>query len=254
MTETMPALEEILLAALFAADRPLPLDELAGLFELGDDVPRPETKDLEEALERAQERIGDMPLEIRKLAGGYRIEVPEAYAAWVSRLWVERPARYSRALLETLALIAYRQPITRPEIEQVRGVTVNTQIIRTLSERGWIRVVGHRDAPGRPALYGTTRVFLDYFGLASLEELPTLAEIRELSDFEPELPLGADESEAPQGAAGDEPADRETDGEPANDDGSGGGEVVHGPWAPEDKVTDGEDEASEETDEQAPRD
>lgn len=168
MTEAAPALEDILLAALFAAERPLPMEEIATVFELGDNVPQPAMKELEAALEQARKRLEGLPLEIRKLAGGYRIEVPKQYSNWVSRLWVERPARYSRALLETLALIAYRQPITRPEIESVRGVAVNTNIIRTLSERGWIRIVGHRDAPGRPALYGTTRVFLDYFGLAGL--------------------------------------------------------------------------------------
>lgn len=218
MGETTPALEDILLAGLFAADRPLALEELGGMFELGEGLPRPDIRELEAALERASARLAGLPVQIRKVAGGYRIEVGPAYAGWVSRLWVERPARYSRALLETLALIAYRQPITRPEIEQVRGVAVSTSIVRTLGERGWIRVVGHRDAPGRPALYGTTRAFLDYFGLESLEELPTLAEIRELADFEPELPLGESEVETlAQGA------------DPFAEDGSG--EVVQGPWA-----------------------
>ncbi|MGH8225335.1 MAG: SMC-Scp complex subunit ScpB, partial [Gammaproteobacteria bacterium] len=194
MNESMPALEDILLAALFAADRPLALDELGGMFELGEGLAPPAASELEAALSAARERLVGLPLDIKKVASGYRIEVPPDYAIWVSRLWVERPARYSRALLETLALIAYRQPITRPEIESVRGVAVNTHIVRTLEERGWIRVLGHRDAPGRPALYGTTRVFLDYFGLSSLEELPTLAEIRDLSEFEPELPLEEDGS------------------------------------------------------------
>ncbi len=238
MNESMPALEDILLAALFAADRPLTLDELGGMFELSEGLAPPQASELEAALSAAHERLAGLPLDIKKVASGYRIEVPPDYAVWVSRLWVERPARYSRALLETLALIAYRQPITRPEIEAVRGVAVNTHIVRTLEERGWIRVVGHRDAPGRPALYGTTRVFLDYFGLASLEELPTLAEIRDLSEFEPELPLEedgavAEESEMTMTAEIGEPepeaADDETEEEARG--------VVRGPW-PDDDETD----------------
>jgi segregation and condensation protein B len=228
MAEVVPVLEKIILAALFAAERPLSMEEIANVFELGDNVPQPSIEDLEVALEQAQVQLEGLPLEIRKLASGYRLEVPKQYSSWVSRLWVERPARYSRALLETLALIAYRQPITRPEIESVRGVAVNTHIIRTLSERGWIRIVGHRDAPGRPALYGTTRVFLDYFGLTSLEELPTLVEIRELSDFEPELPLDEDEEIA---AAildeGEATAEAEQD--------TAEGAVVVGPWLVDDE-------------------
>lgn len=209
-----PSIDDVLLAALLAADRPLQLDELGGMFELGENVPRPDTKELEGALARIQKRLRDLPLELKTLASGYRLEVPPAYSTWVNRLWVERPARYSRALLETLALVAYRQPITRPEIEAVRGVEVSANIIRTLTERGWVRIVGHRDTPGRPALYGTTRIFLDYFGLATLDELPTLADIRELADYEPELPLEQDEEGAPQ----------EKLGLP---------EVLHGPWGDE---------------------
>ncbi len=223
MTEAIPTLEKIVLAALFAAERPLSLEEIANVFELGDNVPRPSTENLETALEQARIQLEGLPLEIRKLASGYRLEVPKQYSIWVSRLWVERPARYSRALLETLALIAYRQPITRPEIESVRGVAVNTHIVRTLSERGWIRIVGHRDAPGRPALYGTTQVFLDYFGLASLEELPTLVEIRELSEFEPELPLDKDEEIA---AAILDEGEATTEAEQDTVE----GKVVAGPW------------------------
>lgn len=214
---TLPPLEDILLAALLAADRPLKAEELTEIFDLGDGRIPPQADDIEAALAAFDERLEGMPLELRKLASGYRVEVKQAYARWVSRLWVERPARYSRALLETLALIAYRQPITRPEIESVRGVAVSTHIVRTLGERGWIRVVGHRDVPGKPALYGTTRVFLDYFGLETLEELPTLAEIRDLSEFEPELPLG--EVAADEG------------GENAEGEATASAEVVQGPWA-----------------------
>lgn len=221
---TLPPLEDILLAALFAADRPLKAEELADIFDLGDGRIPPATDDIEAALQRLEERLEAMPLAIRKLASGYRIEVPPEYGRWVSRLWVERPARYSRALLETLALVAYRQPITRPEIESVRGVAVSTHIVRTLSERGWIRVVGHRDVPGKPSVYGTTKTFLDYFGLESLEQLPTLAEIRDLSEFEPELPLGDTESRSPA-AESDVTAEQK---EAGSDQAA---EVVQGPWS-----------------------
>jgi len=128
-------------------------------------------------------------LELKEVASGFRIQVREDANPWIARLWEERPQRYSRALLETLALIAYRQPITRGDIEEVRGVSVRTNIIRTLQEREWIRVVGHRDVPGKPALFGTTRVFLDYFNLASLDNLPSLAEIKDMGSIEPELEL-----------------------------------------------------------------
>ncbi|MDN5863612.1 MAG: SMC-Scp complex subunit ScpB [Gammaproteobacteria bacterium] len=225
----MPSVEDILVAALFAADRPLTRDELLELFDLADGHTPPDAGRIDAALDKLPERFAGLPIELRKLASGYRIEVPSDYARWVSRLWVERPARYSRALLETLALIAYRQPITRPEIESVRGVAVSTHIVRTLEERGWIRVVGHRDAPGRPALYGTTRIFLDYFGLASLEELPTLAEIRDLSEFEPELPWTDDET-AEVGPPTPAEAAPETAGV---DQGAAqaGADVVSGPWS-----------------------
>lgn len=237
-----PTLEEIVLAALFAAERPLGLGELAELFALGEGIEPPTTVELEAALEAARERLAGLPLELTRVASGYRIEVPPAWARWVSRLWVERPARYSRALLETLALIAYRQPITRPEIEAVRGVSVSTHIVRTLEERGWIRVVGHRDAPGRPALYGSTRGFLDYFGLKSLDELPTLAEIRDIAEFEPELPLEEkpEEAEAAEPSPEEDEADadnaeaglKETDAsaEETGEADEKSQDVLHGPW------------------------
>ena len=131
------------------------------------------------------------PIEIKETGAGFRVQVRRQYAPAVARLWPERPQRYSRALLETLALIAYRQPITRAEIEAVRGVAVNPNIIKTLLERQWIRVVGHRDLPGRPELLGTTREFLEYFGLRSLDELPPLAELRSLGELDPQLDLVA---------------------------------------------------------------
>jgi segregation and condensation protein B len=135
----------------------------------------------------------DRGIELAQVAGGYRVQVRKETAPWVARLWEEKPARYSRALLETLSLVAYRQPITRGEIEDIRGVAVSTNIVKTLTEREWIRIVGHRDVPGRPALYATTRKFLDYFGLRSLNDLPTLAEIRDPEFLGDDLDLGEPE-------------------------------------------------------------
>ncbi|ROR32263.1 SMC-Scp complex subunit ScpB [Inmirania thermothiophila] len=179
-------LRNILEAALLAAGRPLSLDALAALFA---EHERPPRGQLRACLEALAEEYAGRAVELKEVASGWRVQVRADYAPWVQRLWEERPARYSRALLETLALIAYRQPITRGEIEAIRGVAVSSNIIRTLLDRGWIRVVGHRDAPGRPALFGTTRAFLDHFNLRSLDELPTLAELRDLDAVEPELPL-----------------------------------------------------------------
>lgn len=181
-----PALERILEAALQAAGKPLSLERMRELFD-EDGAPSP--AELRQALERLAEDCVGRSVELREVAGGWRLQVRDDYAPWVGRLWEERPQRYSRALLETLSLIAYRQPITRGEIEDVRGVAVSSQIIRTLLEREWVRVVGHREVPGRPAMYATTRQFLDYFNLRSLAELPPLAELREL--VEEQLPAAA---------------------------------------------------------------
>lgn len=171
-----PNLKLIVEGALFAAGGPLTLDQLQALFP---EDARPERPDLLAAVTALAADYADRGIEIAQVAGGYRVQVRAAVAPWVARLWDEKPARYSRALLETLALIAYRQPITRGEIEDIRGVAVTTQIVKTLTEREWVRVVGHRDVPGRPALYATTRKFLDYFGLRSLNDLPPLSEIRD---------------------------------------------------------------------------
>jgi segregation and condensation protein B len=173
-------------AALLAAGRPLATDELVGLFDERDGSNAQEVKTAIEGLRAEYETRG---IELLEVASGYRIQIRSAVAAPVSRLWQERPAKYSRALLETLALVAYRQPITRGEIEQVRGVTVNPNIIKTLLERGWIRVIGHRDVPGKPELLGTTRDFLDYFSLKKLDDLPTLAQLKELEDMRVQLSL-----------------------------------------------------------------
>ncbi len=183
---TPPSLKSIVEGALFAAGGPLTLEQLQAIFPEDE---RPERADLLDAIALLGTDYGGRGIEIAQVAGGYRVQVRADVAPWVVRLWDEKPARYSRALLETLALIAYRQPITRGEIEDIRGVAVTTQIVKTLTEREWIRVVGHRDVPGRPALYATTRKFLDYFGLRSLNDLPTLAEIRDPAFLGDELDL-----------------------------------------------------------------
>jgi segregation and condensation protein B len=164
-------LKNILEAALMASGRPLTLDELGSLFE---DKDQPDHRLLLAALEQVEADYQSRPLELKRVASGYRLQVREAYSPWVSRLFEERPGRYSRAFLETLAIIAYRQPATRGEIEDIRGVAVSSGIIKTMLEREWIEVIGHKEVPGRPALFGTTPFFLDYFGLTSLSELPPL--------------------------------------------------------------------------------
>ena len=171
-------------AVLLAAGRPVTIAQMLELFE---EHERPAAEDLGAALEALAARFEGTGVELREVASGWRMQVRAQYSDVVSRLWQERPSRYSRALLETLALIAYRQPITRGEIEDIRGVTVSSTIMRTLHERNWIRVVGHREVPGRPELLGTTREFLDYFGLKSLDDLPTLAELRDLDDIKVQL-------------------------------------------------------------------
>jgi segregation and condensation protein B len=179
-------LQQILEAALLAAGEPLSTSQLAALFT---DDERPPVGEISRALEQLRVDCANRGVELKKVASGYRLQVRQDLNEWVARLWTERPQRYSRALLETMALIAYRQPITRGEIESVRGVSVSTSIIRTLQERDWIRVVGHRDVPGKPALFGTTKTFLDSFNLQNLDDLPTLAEIRDMENLEPELLL-----------------------------------------------------------------
>lgn len=180
-----PTLKQILEGAILAADGPLSIDLMIQLFE-GEQPSRADVRDALQEIETSCEGRG---FELKQVATGYRFQVRTKFGEWVSRLWDEKPQRYSRALLETLALIAYRQPLTRGDIEEVRGVAVSTNIIRTLLEREWIRVVSHRDVPGRPALYATTKHFLDYFNLASLDELPTLSEIKDLTKVNEELDL-----------------------------------------------------------------
>ena len=193
-------LVQILEAAILVADRPLTVQNLAELFEQHE---RPGNSDIRDALKEIAERCEGRGFELQEVASGFRFQVRQQLSPWVARLWAERPARYSRALLEALALIAYRQPITRGEIEEIRGVAVSSNIIKTLHERDWIRVVGHRDVPGRPAMYATTRAFLDYFNLRSLDQLPALAEIRDLETLTAELGFEAVPTPAAEGGASD---------------------------------------------------
>ena len=200
-------LKNIVEAALLAAQQPLTLPMLGALFAEDEAVGH---ADLAQAAHALQQECANRGVELVEVASGFRYQVRQEVHAWVARLWSERQTRYSRALLETLALIAYRQPITRGEIEQIRGVSVASSIMRTLEEREWIRVVGYRDVPGKPALFGTTRNFLDYFNLKSLDQLPTLAEIRDLEDLEPQLTLVAGVSASadvvePADAQGEQP-------------------------------------------------
>jgi segregation and condensation protein B len=192
-------LKNVIEAALFAAGRPLMVSQIAQLF---DEHVRPSTAEVRAQLEALAEDYSTRGIEMKETASGFRVQVRGALASEISRLWPERPPRFSRALLETLALIAYRQPITRAEIEAVRGVAVNPNIVKTLLERNWVRVVGQRDVPGHPELLGTTREFLDYFGLKTLDELPPLAHLTAMADVNLQLDLGED-AHARSGEAAD---------------------------------------------------
>ncbi|WP_444998118.1 SMC-Scp complex subunit ScpB [Aliikangiella sp. IMCC44359] len=187
-------LKNIIESALMSVGKPMSVEQMMKLF---DDEEMPSASRVKDALELLQKDCEGRGIELKEIASGYRYQARQDYSSWISRLWEEKPAKYSRAYLETLALIAYRQPVTRAEIEEVRGVSVSSHIIKTMLEREWIRVVGHRDVPGRPSLYATTKQFLDYFNMKSLEELPTLAEIRDLDELSPELELTEPEHELP---------------------------------------------------------
>ena len=182
--DTLP-LKQIIEGAIFAAERPLTVEQLVQIFE-GD---IPERSEIRAALKELAQDCEARGFELKQVASGYRFQVKSEYGEWISRLWKEKPPRYTRALLETLALVAYKQPITRGDIEEIRGVAVSTNIMRTLLEREWVRVVGHRDVPGHPALYATTKSFLDYFNLRNLDELPALADIKDLAQLNPELEM-----------------------------------------------------------------
>ncbi|WP_313297979.1 SMC-Scp complex subunit ScpB [Stenotrophomonas sp.] len=201
-------INRIVEGALLASSQPLTLAQLKDLFP--EEEPAPPGS-IERALERLREACEGRGVELVEVASGFRYQVTGEVHGWISRLWTERKTRYTRATLETLALIAYRQPITRGEIEQVRGVAVSSNIIQALEEREWIRVVGHRDVPGKPALFGTTKGFLDYFGLKRLDELPPLSELKDLGELEPQLSLDHDapaaaSADGPDISAGDEAA------------------------------------------------
>jgi segregation and condensation protein B len=224
-------IKKVVEAALLAAGQPLKIDRIMGLFAAGEF--QPEKKDIREALDAISEECKDRGIELREVASGFRLQVKEDMAPWISRLWEEKPQRYTRALLETLALIAYRQPVTRGEIEDVRGVAVSSNIIKTLTEREWIKVVGHRDVPGKPAMYGTTKEFLDYFNLKTLDDLPSLAELRDFETINAELDLqlpGMEmpgEPDAPQEQDADAEAEdtRAEDTQAGSDEGSDADEI-----------------------------
>lgn len=217
-------IKRIFEAALFGAGQPLTLPQLAALFEEAD---APSHDEIARALDQLRQDSQGRGVELIEVASGFRYQVREDVHPFVSRLWTERQTRYSRALLETLALIAYRQPITRAEIEQIRGVGVASSIVKTLEEREWVRVVGYRDLPGKPALFGTTKAFLDYFNLKSLDQLPPLSEIREIEDIDPEFAFGGPPEPKPMP-------------DEADDDGDGTdvhGDTPHpGQHAPEDPI------------------
>ena len=199
-------LKQIVEAALMAAGQPLTVAQLGELFT---DDEKPARDAIARALHDLGEDCATRGIELVEVASGFRFQVRTDLKNWVARLWAERQTRYSRALLETLALIAYRQPITRGEIEQIRGVAVSSNIIRTLEEREWVRIIGHRDVPGKPALFGTTRNFLDYFNLKSLDQLPPLSELRDIPELEPQLAFDGEarsdaESNEPEATDGDE--------------------------------------------------
>jgi segregation and condensation protein B len=178
-------LKPILEALFSASDKPLSVNQLFELF-VGD-IEQPGKDEIRQAIQQLVEKYAHSGFELKQVASGFRFQVRIDFETWVVRLWEQKPPRYSRALMETLALIAYRQPITRGQIEDIRGVSVSTNMINTLQERDWVKSLGHKEVPGRPTLYGTTSGFLDYFNLKSLNELPTLAEIRDIDQFNPEF-------------------------------------------------------------------
>lgn len=201
---------------LLAAGKPLSLSVIASVFTEDE---RPDNDELKEVLEAIADDCNDRGFELKQVASGYRFQVKQDISEWIARLWEEKPPRYSRALLETLALIAYRQPITRGDVEEIRGVGVSSNIIRTLVDREWVRIVGHKDVPGKPALYATTRQFLDYFNLKSIQELPPLSEIRELAQASEEFDVEDDLSgrnvlELPEEGVDEHPGVVDEEGEP----------------------------------------
>lgn len=235
-------LKQILEGLLLAAGKPLSLEQMAAIFT---EEERPDNDLLRSVLGRIEAECEGRGFELRKVASGYRFQVRPEVGEWVGRLWEEKPQRYSRALLETLAIIAYRQPLTRGDIEKIRGVAVSTTIMRTLHEREWIRVVGHRDVPGRPAMYATTRQFLDYFNLQSLDQLPPLSDIRDMEDVNKAFSL---EEEQPATRVLELPEeDADTEVEVLDES-----ELARVAWATQplkDIINDGQEEEAEQADE-----
>ncbi|MCW8955526.1 MAG: SMC-Scp complex subunit ScpB [Gammaproteobacteria bacterium] len=235
--------KNILEAILLSVDKPMDVRQLDNLFEADEDN-RPSKDQILEALQALQEDYQSRGMELTEVSSGYRIQVREDYTGWISRLWEEKAPRYSRALLETLVLIAYRQPITRGEIEEIRGVSVSSHIMKTLLEREWVRVLGHKDVPGKPSMYGTSREFLDYFNLKTLDELPPLSDIKDLDRLHPSLELDdepdSNKAETAESAAGAE-VTVETESETDNADGQAN--------APDDSYEAGAEEADEDVDE-----
>ena len=184
-------ISQVIEAVLLSASRPIDVQEIERVFPEDE---KPTREEIRQALQEIEEQCKDRGVELKKVSSGYRLQVRQTLSSYVAKLWEERPQRFSKATLETLALIAYRQPITRGEIEEIRGVTIGTQLMRGLMERGWVKIVGQRDVPGRPSLYSTTKEFLDYFGLQHLRELPELPELPDLQSLDMELPLEADNS------------------------------------------------------------
>ena len=178
-------LSEILEALLLSASRPISIEDIVKVFE----DPKPSKDEIRKALNQIDQDCLTRGIELKKIASGYRLQVKQSLSQYVAKLWEEKPQKFSKATLETLSLIAYKQPITRGEIEEIRGVAVGTQLIRGLMERGWVKIVGQRDVPGRPSLYSTTKEFLDYFGLQHLRELPELPSLPDLTSIEHELPI-----------------------------------------------------------------
>ncbi len=221
MSDSDTRIKYIVESVLLAAGKPLSLDNILAVFGDGE---KPGRDQIRGAIAALQEDYAERGIELVQVASGWRIQVGQDMEPWVSRLTEEKPQRYSRALLETLALVAYRQPITRGEIEDIRGVSVSSSIMKTLQEREWVRVVGHRDVPGRPAMYGTTRQFLDYFNLKGLDDLPTLMELRDIDSINAELELGLPGEQGPglavvEGEAEDAiPADTAGEALPAADE------------------------------------
>jgi len=208
-------IKRIVEAALMAAPQPLTLAQINALFP--EDQPAP-ADSIEQAIQALRTECETRGVELVEVASGFRFQVKTEVHAWVARLWTERQTKYTRATLETLALIAYRQPITRGEIEQIRGVAVNANMVKALEEREWIRVVGHRDVPGRPELFGTTKTFLDYFGLKSLDQLPPLAELKDIPELEPQLPFDLNPAVVANAALAESQADTDNDASDNNAD------------------------------------